>query len=404
MLNKKVIKGSIVLFIAFGLFNFFNFIYQFAMARFLSIVEYGILAALFSIIYIFSVFSESIQTVIAKYTASIENKGQLKNLLNRSMKKGSILGLKLLGVYLLLSLFLSYLSKIPYFLLAINGLVMYIVFLLPVSRGAIQGRKNFFGLGTNLVVESLLKILFSIGLVLIGWKVYGAIIGVVLGTLVAFVLSFISLRDIYKSEDEKFNADGIYSYAKPTIFITAIVVLFYSADVILAKILFSPEIAGSYAIASILGKVIFWSSVPIGKAMFPLSAESNKQGKLRGDVFATTILILAILILGILTVFYLFSDWIVLLFSGKNIPDSSSVLFYLGTAFSIISIANVILLYQLSIGKIRKYGFLTVCNFIQLLLLLLFSQSLKMFSIAFIGSSVIFLIGAILFSRANRHI
>ena len=86
-LNKSLIGGSLVLLISINLFNFFNFVFQLSMARLLTIAQYGILASLFSIIYIFGFFMESIQTIVAKYTAKEKEKGKLKNILKKTVKK-----------------------------------------------------------------------------------------------------------------------------------------------------------------------------------------------------------------------------------------------------------------------------------------------------------------------------
>ena len=188
MLDKKVIKGSFVLLIAFGLFNIFNFAYQIAMARLLSVEEYGVLATLFAIIYIFAIFSESIQTVIAKYTVESKIYGQLRNMLRKSIKRGTTVATKLFIGYLLISILFSYFFNISYLLLALNGIVIYFMFLLPVSRGVLQGRMQFLPLGVNLVIESVMKLILGIGFVLIGWKVYGAIGGFIVGALLIDLL------------------------------------------------------------------------------------------------------------------------------------------------------------------------------------------------------------------------
>jgi O-antigen/teichoic acid export membrane protein len=408
MFNKSLVKGGAILFIAFGLFNFLNFLYQFAMARFLSVSDYGILATVFALIYIFSIFSESIQTVVAKYATDGKNPGQLRNLLSRSLRKGWSTATKIFLVYLLISVFLAYIFKIHYMLLLLNGIVIYLMFLLPVTRGIAQGRKKFAGLGVNLVLEAGLKILFAVLFVFLGWKVYGAISGVVFGAILAFLFSFIPLRYLYKSKEEKFNAEGIYSYAKPTIFITAVIVFFYSIDIIASKIFFSPEIAGSYAIASILGKIIFWSSVPIVKAMFPLSAESKKDSKANNNVLLTSISIVSLIILGGLILFYFFSDPIITIFSGKEITQSSKILFPLGIAFSFLSLSNLVLLYTLSLGPVKKYTILVLCNLLEVLVLfiipLLYPGNLELFVGSFVFSSLVLFAGSLMFSKLNRHV
>src|SRR3989344_5009800 len=76
--GRGFLRGSLILLISFGIFNVLNFLFQLIMARSLSIAEYGVLATLFSILYITNVMSESIQLVITKYSSSEESKGKLK--------------------------------------------------------------------------------------------------------------------------------------------------------------------------------------------------------------------------------------------------------------------------------------------------------------------------------------
>ena len=129
-MKSRIIKGSLILLIGFGLFNFLNFLYQSAMASLLSVTDYGILAALGAIIYIFTIFSESIQTVVAKYAVSNSNdEGRIKNLIKRSMRKSRYFATLSFGLYLIISIVLSIVLSIPYFLLALTGLLIYVVFL-----------------------------------------------------------------------------------------------------------------------------------------------------------------------------------------------------------------------------------------------------------------------------------
>lgn len=364
------------------------------MARTLSVSDYGVLAVLFSIIYILTIFSESIQTIITKYSATEKDEGKLKNILKRSLKKGTSLATALFLIYLGVILVLAPILKINYLLLVINGLAIYSVILLPINRGILQGKSKFKPLGFSIITESFLKLIFSVSLVLIGWKIYGAIMGLILGGVSALVLSFLPLRYLSKVKEHPSNTKGIYNYTGKVFFVTALIVLFYTIDVIIIRILFSGETAGVYAIASILGKIIFWGTVPIGKAMFPLSAESRNANKNK-NIFLNALFIMTAIILVSLALFYLIPDKIVQIFSGKKIPEAANILFYLGVAFSLISISNLILLYKLSIDKTKKYYFLSIFFLIEVILFFVFSGSLETFSISFIVSSAIFLLGSI---------
>jgi O-antigen/teichoic acid export membrane protein len=368
------------------------------MARLLSVAEYGILATLFAMIYIFDVFKESIQTVITKYSSKEKNLKKLKDIFNRSTNKALIISTIVYILYLLFSLFLSPLLKIDYSLLALNGLLIFTSSLIPISRGIMLGRKKFKSLGFNMVTESTLKLVLAISFVLIGWKVYGAIAATFIGALVAFMFSFSSLKEIIHSKTQKAKTNGIYNYSIPVFFITTIIIVFYSLDVIIAKIVFSPELAGYYALASILGKTVFWGTQPISRAMFPMSAES--KDKKDNHLFINALGMLLGLIVIALVLFYLFPDLILGVFSGKeDISQASSILFPVGLAFGMQSIANLILLNKLSLGKIKGYLYFSLFLIIEAVLLFKFSSSLLEFSMSYIFASLIFLLGSIILLR-----
>ena len=172
--NKNLLKGSLILLIAFNAYNFLNFVFHFIMARMLTIAEYGVLAVLFSIIYSLGVFTESIQTIITRYTTNEKDEGKINDLLRKSftkvLKPVSIIFI----LYLLIAFPLSYLLKINYFLLALTGIIIFPSFSTPITRGIMQGRKMFIPLGMNMIYESVFKLFLAVLFVWIGWKVYGA--------------------------------------------------------------------------------------------------------------------------------------------------------------------------------------------------------------------------------------
>jgi len=393
-INKNLVKGSIVLILASGIYNLFNFIFQLSMARMLDILDYGMLATIFSFIYILSVFSESIQIVIARYCSSDLEAGEIKNILKKSIKKSFYFSSIVFVAFLFISILLSRILKIPYFLLSLSGIIIFSSFLIPVVRGGMQGRKKFTSLGLNMVSESLVKLIFSILFVIIGFKVYGAIFGTLIGFLVSFVFAFYPLRNIFTAKEKVAKTLGIYDYARPAFFITLITIIFYSIDIIIARIVFSPEISAMYAISSILSKSIFWGTNPINKVMFPLSVENREKNK-KEEVFLNAFIIVAVLIGISLAAFYFFPSLIVKIFSGKNVAESISILFYLGVGTSLISIANLVLTYKLSLGKTNKYYYFIIFAIIEIVMLFYFSHNLIEFSLAFITSSSLFLFGSI---------
>ena len=390
--EKELFKGSLVLLIGLNLFNFLGFAFHLSMTRLLSIADYGILATLFSILYFLGIFSESVQTVVTKYSSQEKDLGKLKNIFNRSLRKAFNISLGIFLVYLVIAIPLSYMLKINYFLVAITGMMIFISFLSSVTRGFMQGQKRFYSLSFNLLLDAFIKLILSVGLVLIGWKVYGAMGATVLAGFSAFFLSFFSLKKINSSKEKPANIPEIYNYTKPVFFMLLAVLLFYSLDVIIAKILFDETTAGFYAIASTLAKSVFMATQPISKAMFPLSAEKNGKKK---NLLKNAMLILLFCLALAIAAFYFFPELLIRIFAGKYIIQSSSILLSLGIAFSLLSITNLVILHNLSTNKTKNYFIFLAFPAIQIILFFVFSHNLIEFSASLVCSAAIFLCGVI---------
>jgi len=397
-LTKQFLGGSLILLITFNLFNLINFFFQFSMARLLSVEHYGILATLFSMLYVIVVFAESIQVVTTKYSAEQENKGKLKNLFKRTFKKAIKFSIVIFAAYLVIMYPLAPLLKIPYSLLAMNGLLIITSFLIPTTRGILQGKKRFTALGINLVIEGLVKLSLAIALVMLGWSVYGALGATIISIFIALALSLIPLRDILKAKEENIVLDDIYSYTKPVFIVMLAILLFYNLDMFIAKIMFTPEIAGNYAIASMLAKMVFLATQPISKALFPMTAE-KKSKKDSEKLLKQALTFLSLCLVVALLAFYFFPALIVQIFSGKTLPSASGILFILGLAMAIASIANLLLFYNLSKGKTKNAHHLFVFILIEAILLYFFSNNVFQFALALLASATIFLWGVIHFFR-----
>lgn len=397
MLNKPFFRGSLILLTSFGLYNFLNFLFHFSMARNLSIEDYGVLASLFSIFYITGIFSESIQTVISRYSTLNLEDSKLKNLLKKSLRKTAIASLVFLFIFLLVSVFLSYFMDIKYSLFIISGLIIISTFFLPITRGIMQGRKKFLSLGLNLILESSSKLILGMFLVFLSFRVYGAIIGSLLALMIALIFSFFTLKKIIATKEVKAETLDIYKYAKPAFLVNLSIIAFYSVDIIIAKFIFDEKIAGAYAVASVLGKIVFWGTQPINKAMFPIASENKKER--RRKILYYSLFFISLISVFVLTLYYFFPGKIVILFSGKEIPEASGIIILLGISNFFISLSNLIIFYKLSGGVIRGQFFILITLFLEIFMLTYFSNNVYQFSVTFIISSIILLLNVLIFVR-----
>lgn len=401
--SDTLLKGSLILLIAFNVFNVLNFLYNFVMVRSLTIEDYGTFTALNYIILFFAIFSESIQTVIAKYSAQEKDAGKIKEIMTKSLRKTVLFSSVLFCAYLVASYVIVKTLAIEFSLVAFTGLLIFLALLLPVTRGVIQGKGRFFSLGSNMVVEALIKILVGAGLVLTGARVYGAITGALIGALVAFAVSFIPLRDFIQVKKKEAATPDIYSYTKP-VFVSMIVIIFFlTFDIILAKAFFSPQLAGMYAISSTLSKIVFASTQSMSKAMFPVSAASSTARRSR-KILTKSLSFLTVAVLAVLLITIVFSSTIIRLYAGENIPEAAHILPILSLSMGFLAIANMLLFYRLSRGGIRfKYTLLWFIPFAGIILFMGRANIIQ-YSISFLATTVIFLMGSfLLVTYENSH-
>lgn len=396
--SLPLIKGSIILLIVFNLYSFLNFIYQSSMARLLTLAEYGMLAALFYFVYVLGIFSESTQTIIARYTAQHTAPGKIKNILHRAARKGARLSMALFIFFLLIVTPLAaFFLDIPVPLLILFSSITAITFFLPALRGALQGRKQFTALGANLLIEAGVKLVLATMLVWFGWKLYGALIGFLTGLFVALFCAFLPLRNVLKAKEQYAQTEGIYSYSAPVLLVTFALLAFYTADIFIAQLVFPKELAGTYAVASMLSKIIFWGTQPISRALFPLSAETlQAQTRERRTLYWNALALVTLGAAAVLALFLLFPDTIIRLFSGKELAASARILFILGLATTALSYAYLNIAYSISRGTPRYTPAFLLYLALGVTLLLLYHATLMQFALAFLTAATIFLWGSIM--------
>lgn len=397
---KKVslLGGSFVLLFTLNLFNLLNFIFNVLMARTLSLSEYGELTVLTNIILIFAIFSETIQTIITKYLFSNTSEGQTKSLLKISLRKAFSISVLVYLCFLVVSFILSPLLNINYLHLALAGLIIIFSFVLPIPRGILQGKQRFLALGFNFISEGFFKLVFSLLFLLIGLRVGGALLGMLFGLSASFIFSLLLMSKTLKSKEIKAKVSGIYNYSKPVFFINLAIVLFLSLDMILAKMFFSSEVAGAYAIASTIAKMIFIGTQPLSKAFFPISV-ATKEGEKSSLLFIKGMFYLSVILALALIILWLFPGLIISLYSGREILAASSILLYLGIAICLLSYTSLLLMYHLSKGTLKRTYLLLLPILVQIVLLSVFSSNLLTFSLALITSSAFFFWCATFFGR-----
>ncbi len=409
LFSGELFRGSFILISLIFLGNVLSYVFQFTMAWMLGPEDYSILATITSIIAIFGISTLSLQTIIAKRTTELRVQkkiGNIKWMFKFLAFKTFLFSLISFGIFSLISyLWLSKYLKISFPLLILTGIFIFGAFLYPVAAGILQGTKKFKGLGFSFIVNGLFKLIVGSSLVFIGWKVYGAVLGFIVGIMMSFIVIFPFLRDIWVVEESEEKFELFSNTNLFTFFAIILFILMYSLDVIFAKAFFSAQISGEYAVISLLGKIILFLNMSIGNVMFPINSERFICGKETKGIFNKSLLLVFLICGFSLLIFFLFPEFVVNTLFGEKYAAGEGILFYVGFAFSSISLLNIFVLNTISKNEFKfpQLGFLLISLIIQIALLSLFHKTIIQFSIAFMVSTTITLLGSIFFLNPPRE-
>jgi O-antigen/teichoic acid export membrane protein len=403
--GDELVKGSFILLIMIIFYNFLNYAFQISMARMLGPADYGILAVLMSIIYVIAIPGEAIQTVITRYTSkfkALNKTGKTKDLIYRSTWRGLIIALIIFILSLPVAYFLSAVLKISLSLIILTHVFIFYMVVAPIGRGFLQGNKQFSYLGWSLIIESLAKVIAAISLVYFGMNVYGAIFGVWIGAFFSLVLIIYLMKNLFKVKREHESFGNVYTKNIPVLIAITAIVLFYSIDILFARAYFSAEDAGRYAFVSLIAKVIIFISLSISKTLLPISSEEFERGKGTDRVFKKSIYLVSLVSFPILILYGLFPELIIKIVSLGSLEyiPAAPILFLLGISSTLLAFSNIIIIYSISVGKIRSSAWI-VLSFVIILVALLYSfnDNIVQFSYAYLFSNLIMFLYSISFIR-----
>lgn len=421
--RKNILKLSLMLFAAVA-----SYFFYFLMARMLSVEDYGLLYSLIALTYLFAVPQETIRTVIAKYTVNLiakKERGKIKWFFLKAVKVILIYSIIIFIIFLAAIPFLMKLLHAPVVPLVIIGSSLLVTFLLPVVWGLLQGLQRFDHLGINNSIETAVKLVVAIALVLFGLGVNGALIAIPASIAAAFFIGFWPVKDILKTKAEPFKEAKIAKYSMAAFIIFLFFVAMYSLDVIFVRYFFSAKTSGFYGSISVISKIIIFVSVVITRVMFSAVAERHanrvkkKQEKAREkaeerkEKDARKLLLTAIFyVLAVIAFFLILSifvpEGLIQTVVGSRYLEIAPSLKYMVIAMGFLSLSSLIIFYNLSLDWNKKITarILGTFLFLQIALFIIFHRTIHQFiNIVLIVNILLFfaLLATLLIKKTNKQ-
>lgn len=373
--TNNLAKQGIFLLAATTITNATNFLFNIIIGRLLGPTEYSILIALLSLLVIISVPTQTIQTVITKYSATFKSKEDYEHisyLFTESLKRLTFFGmigfLFFLAASKPIAKFLNIPTLTPIFVL---GLTFGIALVAPVGRGILQGLQSFNQFAINSIIEAFLRLLLGIGLVLLGLKASGALAASSISAIIAIFLIFVPLKFLFnkKGKPVDFNSSEMYNYFWPVLITLFCLAALTFMDIIIVKHFFSPKQAGIYAAASQMGRIVLFFPAALSMVMFSKSAELHAQNSETIHILKTTLFFVGALCVVLTIGYFVFPQFIITLIYGSDYLLSAPLMGPFGIAMTLFALINILIFHNLSIHNFKFIPFLIASTILQIVLL-----------------------------------
>jgi O-antigen/teichoic acid export membrane protein len=340
----------------------FDYLVNIVAGRRLAPTEFFIFVTVTALLQVMVQATNVIRNVVAYYTAEstvfADATARVGSVLSRSWRWAWRWGLIAAGLMALLSPLLARFLHIetPQPLWAAS-LALLLLFLRPVTDGALQGTQHFVGLGSVQMLQSFLRLVFAAALIWLGWRATGAVLALPLGSAVALALAVLLLRPYFRAPLPTAPPQPIsWRYSAYTLIGLLAFALMANVDPIIVRRFFGDAAAAAYAPVVTLGKMNLFIPLGIGLVLFPKATQRHAAGR---DSRPVLLLALgATLFPGLfLTVLYwLFPGVIVTTVFGDAYADPGVLLALVGLATTLYAGVNIWLNYALSLNR-RAYVF-----------------------------------------------
>lgn len=357
--------------------NVINYLYHLVMGRVLGPVNYGILASIFSVLYIISIVPMSASISIVKFVSSAKDMREAAGIFLNT--RNLVLKISLTGA--LLILFLS--KQVSNFLhieniflvLTISPIIIFSLLWL-VNQATLQGLLVFEGFVYPNLLGSLGRLVLGLLLVYVGLAVMGAMWGILLGYVLAYLYSFYMVKKkIRISSKAHFDLAPLLKFSVPALLQALAFTSIFTLDLILVKHFLPPYEAGLYAALSTLGKIIYFAVTPITSVMFPIVSKRRVRGENYRKVFYAALIATALLSFSIAIFYYLLPDLAIGLLYGKEYLSVRNELVWMGLFITVYTLSYLLVNFLLSLGRTKIVSIPIIVAILQIVAIWFFHET-----------------------------
>lgn len=384
-----------------------NYVYNLLLGRILGPAQFADAAILITLLLVLSFVGMTFQIVTAKYAVLFED-NLLHKFLNFIFKNALLIGV-FLGVLVVVfsqQLQILFNTKTSTMFVVFGfGLPLY--FIMSINRGLYQGKNKLTSLSKTYYFEMLCRLFLTIGMLYLLPKMETSII-IAIGILISFFFGLVPFQKtiVDKAEfdnENLLNKKPIMMFFALTAFYELTQIIINNSDILLVKHFFDNNQAGLYASLALIGRVVYFVAWMFVMLLLPKVIQQKKDGVDTLPILLKYVLYIVILSTVIVLGAFLFPELVVKLMFGDQYLPIAFLLWKYALATSIFAIANIFAYYFLSINQYIPVIISAFLGMTQILLIIMFHDSLEQVVIMQILAMIILLLFQLIYFLVNHY-
>ena len=216
-----------------------------------------------------------------------------------------------------------------------------------------RGLQHYRLVGSSLVGEALLRLLFALALVGVGLDVTGAFLGTGVALVGVGLVLWLALGKELPRRERGDGAGLRDLLAQSWIPVVGLTLLFLLQEVhvIVVKHEASSDAAGSYAVAAVAAKGVIWIAVGLGMYLLPEAARRSRAGDDARRVLARTLALVLAVGVPMIAVYALEGETLLRAVFGEDLTGATDALPWLGAAMTLLACSYLCVQYLLALGR-----------------------------------------------------
>ncbi|WP_298766417.1 sugar isomerase [uncultured Polaribacter sp.] len=376
--TKKIAPEKVFM-ISSLLVNGGNYLYNLVLGRFLGPEKFADAAILITLLLVLSFVAMTFQLVTAKFSVLFE-KAIFKTFIANTYKTAAIVGILLGALVILFSIELQIFFKTSSsYLFVVFGIGVPFYFIVSVNRGLFQGKKELISLSITYQLEMISRLLITFSL-LYFFQIESSIL-IAIGILGSFLFGLIPFKKPKISFSKFIKLENVHAKLVRNFFIiTAFYeltqIIINNSDILLVKHYFNAYDAGLYASLALIGRVVYFVAWMFVMLLLPEVVQLKKDGKATLPILLKYVGYIGAIAITIVVGCALFPNQIIQILFGDGYLEIASLLWKYALATGIFAISNIFAYYYLSLDKYIPVIFSGIFGMLQIVLVVLFHNSL----------------------------